>query len=102
MISLLLAVLTTSAGMVLYKLYVVRGTRAFLLLTVVTFALAPIFSFLALKVYTLDVVYIATSVNGLLVLWLSKRFLAESICFRQYLGSLLVTVGVTIYMARLS
>lgn len=100
MMSLLLAVLTTSVGMVLYKLYVVHGTRALLLLTVLTFLLAPIFSFLALKVYTLDVVYMATSVNGLLVLWLSKMFLAESIFFRQYLGALLIALGVAIYMAR--
>lgn len=93
-----LAVCSTSFGLMTYKKYMLNKQQSFLFITVALFLLAPVFNFIALKSLTIDVVYMATSLNGLVVLYLSRCFLKEKTTKNQFYGALLVFIGVTIYM----
>lgn len=92
------AVFATSAGVVVYKKYTRSKNVVTLITTIVLLLLAPISSFNALQYLTVDVVYMATSLNGLIVLCMSQFFLKENVEYNQLLGAVLVFVGVSIYM----
>ncbi len=92
------AILSTSLGVVTYKLFS-RSKKAYIFIVTVTLMLlAPVFSFLALTQLSVDEVYMATSLNSLLVLILSFYILRERVSHRQIKGALLVFLGVCVYM----
>jgi multidrug transporter EmrE-like cation transporter len=95
---LLLAILSTSFGMVCYKIFFLNRTRMKFILSILLFVAAPVFSYGALKGIDIDVVYVATSLNSLVVLFLSGFFLKEKIHTNQIIGCVLITSGVFIYM----
>ncbi|WP_220465502.1 EamA family transporter [Colwellia sp. BRX10-3] len=94
----LCAVLATSFGVVLYKQYAIKKRLLLLVTAIISFILAPVFSFLALKYLSVDTVYMMTSLNGLIVLILSYYVLKEKVVRMQILGAFLVFCGVSIYM----
>lgn len=59
---------------------------------------APIFSFIALKYLSIDMVYMATSLNGLVVLFMSRYLLNEDVKHDQLIGAFMVFLGVCVYM----
>jgi len=92
------AVLATSFGLVSYKYYSKHRKKIYLLLTIGLFLLAPVCNFMALEYLTVDVVYMATSINGFIVLLMSHLVLHEVVRPQQYLGALLVVSGVIVYV----
>ncbi|MBL4280043.1 EamA family transporter [Vibrio fluvialis] len=95
---LLLAIFATSFGMVCYKRYFLDKTRMNFILSVLLFVAAPAFSYGALQEIDVDVVYVATSLNSLVVLFLSGLLLKEKIRRNQIIGCVVITLGVFIYM----
>lgn len=92
------AILATSFGLVSYKYYSKYRNLIFMALTIVLFLLAPACSFMALKYLTVDVVYMATSINGFIVLLMSQLVLREVVRPQQYFGAILVVAGVVVYL----
>ena len=94
---LTLAVLVSSIGQVQYKAYALNGGAFTFSSAIVFFLLAPVFSYMSLKGISVDVVYIATSLNAFIVLILSKYFLSESVRPGQFMACLTVAAGVFVY-----
>lgn len=94
-----LAITSTSLGIVIYKVWSKNKRNITLLITIIFMVLAPIFSFIALKYLSIDLVYMATSLNGMIVLLMSRFFLNENVNHDQLIGAFLVFLGVCIYMA---
>ena len=92
------AVLATSLGLVSFKYFSKHRSPIYLMLTIGLFLLAPTCNFLALKYLTVDVVYMATSLNSFIVLLLSHLVLREVVNPKQYLGALFVVAGVVLYV----
>jgi drug/metabolite transporter (DMT)-like permease len=98
MIWLALAVIVSALGQVQYKRYSLSPNRLALVMTVLLFLMAPGFSYLALKGLGVDVVYMATSLNTFFVLVLSRMVLKERVEIGQYTSSLVIIIGVVVYM----
>jgi len=95
--ALLLVLVGTSLGQVLYKLYVQRRTLSLLLFALASFASGPLLAYLALKVLTIGQVYMTTRATHVAVLVLSRLVLKESIG-RQQIGAILtIVLGVIVY-----
>lgn len=94
---LVMAIFCASAGQVLYKAFTSNRKYSFLALTIALFLLTPLFSYLALKELTIDIVYVATSMNSIIILLMTSLFLRESVTTKQYLGAIITTVGVAVY-----
>ncbi|MEZ8169578.1 EamA family transporter [Vibrio sp. 10N.222.54.F12] len=92
------AILATSIGVVTYKEYSRNKSKITLFFTVALLMLAPIISFNALQYLSVDVVYMATSLNGLVVLFMTRFFLKENVTCNQFMGAVLVFIGVSVYM----
>lgn len=92
------AILATSFGLIAYKKYALDNQIILLILTVFFFLMAPVLSFISLKYLSVDIVYMATSLNGFIVLFLSQYFLKEKVKQHKFIGALLVFIGVSIYM----
>lgn len=90
-------VLATAGGQIAYKLYVERRSRLLLGVTIMCFVAVPFLSYGALRGVALDVVYMATSLTVVLVTGFSVALLGERLAPVQWLGSLLVVVGVIVY-----
>src|SRR5690242_11575572 len=96
-ISLALALIFTAVGQVMYKLYINSKRLIHYLITIISFILIPLFSFFALRHLSLDLVYISTSLTIILILFLSVIIFKEKITFGQFMGSLLIVIGIVIY-----
>ncbi len=94
---LLFAILLTALGQFCYKKFSLTQNRLYFYLTILLFVATPVFSFLALKGISVDVVYMFTSLTILIVLILSKTLLNEEITFRAYIGVLFITLGIIFY-----
>jgi len=92
------AVISTSLALVSYKKYTISAEKLYLLLTISLFMFAPVLNFSALQYLTVDIVYMGSSLNGLIVLVLSHYYLDERVIARQFAGAILVFIGVLIYM----
>jgi len=100
-LALLSALLFASFGQIVYKLYANTSKIYYLALTIFFFILAPFFSYIAMKQISVDMVYMATSLNSLLILSLSALILKEHVNKRQILASLIIFLGVVIYALQL-
>lgn len=96
-VALILAVLLTSFGQVLYKLYAIQKRFTYWIASIASFCLVPFFNYLALLGLPLDVVYMATSVTIVLVVYLGRVILKEEINVFRLAGILLIVLGIVIY-----
>lgn len=95
--SLLLAIMATAFGQFYYKKYSLSKQISFLVLAIVMFISAPVFSYLALKELSIDTVYMFTSLTILVVIGLSKYYLNEKIDRQKVIGILLILIGIIFY-----
>ncbi|WP_413285378.1 EamA family transporter [Vibrio sp. MA40-2] len=95
---LCLAIFSTSIGMIFYKLFFITKKKVYFFVTLVLFLLTPGLSFLSLKGLSVDVVYMATSLNSFIIIIGSYFFLKEKVNVYQYSGCLLIALGVILYM----
>ena len=94
---LLGTIVSTALGQFFYKIFILDKKKFFFYLTVFTFIMAPIFSMLSLKYYSIDIVYMFTALTILLVVLLSRFFLKEKITKKQVLGIGFIILGVVLY-----
>lgn len=97
MIFLIFAILTTCSGQIFYKLYFREKKKFLLLITVFFFTLTPLLSFQALKTLSIDIVYLSTALNIVLILLFSITFLKEQISKKKIFASFLIVLGVLIF-----
>ena len=97
MIFLIFAILTTCLGQIFYKLYFKERRKFLLLITVFFFTITPLFSFQALKTLSIDIVYLSTALNIVLILLFSILFLKEQVSKRKIFASFLIVIGVLIF-----
>jgi|LSQX01.2.fsa_nt_gb multidrug transporter EmrE-like cation transporter len=91
------AVISAAFGQFFYKSYAVMRLKLYIVLAVLFFLLSPILNMLSLKFYTVDFVYIFTSVSIALVVVLSNFYLGEKISYRHWLGIVFILLGVVGY-----
>jgi len=98
---LLSALIAASFGQVFYKLYSNTSKLYYLPLTILCFVSAPLFSYLTMKKLSVDLVYMATSLNSFIILSLSALVLKEHVNKKQIFASLIIFLGVVIYAVKL-
>ena len=94
---LTLAIISTAAAQILYKLFFLRQKKIYLVATVAMFCLVPAMSYMALKQWPLSTVYMATGLTYVLVLIMAKLLLGETISRRKMQAMLLIVGGVVIF-----
>lgn len=94
---LLFALLFTAVGQLLFRMYYVCKSRAYLTAALGTFLAVPIFSYFALLNLTLAFVYMSTALTHVLVLILSQKFLKERLVREQYLSMFLIVIGIVVF-----
>ena len=92
-----LTILLTAAGQLVYKLYFRDRDRRLIVLSIVLFVAVPICNYQALRVISLDEVYMATSLTIGLATLGSLWLLDERLVRPQWLGIVLVMAGVIVY-----
>jgi len=96
-IYLFLAVICTSLGQLTFKMFKNSQLKKYLALTIALFLVTPVFSFMALKYISLDVVYMFTSLSIVLILFFSHWILKEKITLAQIFGTVVIIVGIVLY-----
>lgn len=96
---LFMAIMSTAFGQVFYKKYSLDRRLIYLALTLGFFLINPVFSFLALKNISVDIVYVSTSLTILTVAVLSRIFLGEIMPARTWTAIAIIVAGVFIYAA---
>jgi len=91
------AIISTALGQFFYKMFTLYGKKYFFYLTIFMFIFTPLFSMLSLKYFSVDMVYMLTSVTILLVVLLSRFFLKEQITQKQVIGIVFILLGVVLY-----
>ncbi|MBU1417910.1 MAG: EamA family transporter [Proteobacteria bacterium] len=92
--SLLFALLCTSVGQLLFRMYYVRTKKIYLVASLGMFLVVPVLSYFALVNLTLAFVYMSTALTHVLVLIMSHMFLKEHLTRKQYLSMSLIVVGI--------
>jgi drug/metabolite transporter (DMT)-like permease len=95
--ALVFALIATAFGQILFKLYFAKKNIYILGLALGLFIVTPALSFIAQMQLPLDVVYMSTASTYIMVLFLSRFFLHETISYRQILGALVIASGIIIY-----
>jgi len=90
----LLVVLFTATGQLLFRMHFLRSRRTYLVAALGTFLTVPLFSYLALRNLSLAFVYMSSAFTHVLVPILSRVFLDERIGARKALSIALITLGV--------
>ena len=91
---LLLALLCTSVGQLLFRMSYVRTKKIYLAASLGTFLAVPVFNYFALLNLTLAFVYMSTALTHVLVLIMSHMFLKEHLTRKQYVSMSLIVVGI--------
>lgn len=94
---LALAITCTATGQFFYKKHAIRPTLKYIASAVSLFVATPLFSYLALRTLSIDLVYISTSATILMVMLLSRFALKEESHPRHWLGCCLIATGIIIY-----
>lgn len=97
LVSLAFALLATSVGQMLFRMYYVRTQKIYLAAALGTFLAVPLFSYLALLNLTLAFVYMSTALIHVMVLVLSHLFLKERLTKRQYISMGLIVAGIVTF-----
>lgn len=92
-----IAILCTGGGQILYKYYVNKKKIIYLILTLISFVLIPVFNYLALKGLSYDTVYMAAAFTIAMVLGMSVLLLNEKINKVQLGGAILIMIGIVVY-----
>lgn len=95
--SLLLALLSTAAGQLLFRMHYVYKKKAYLIAALATFLAVPLFSYLALLNLTLAFVYMSTALTHIIVLVMSRLFLKEQLARKQYISMSLIVIGILVF-----
>lgn len=95
--SLLFALLFTTAGQLLFRMYYVYNRKAYLTTALCTLLAVPLFSYLALLNLTLAFVYMSTALTHVLVLAMSHVFLKERLTRKQYISMSLIIIGIIVF-----
>ncbi len=97
MLGVIASLLLTAGGQVLFKRYYGSHRRLDLLAALAMFGLVPITNFIALRGLPFGFVYMSTAVTQVLVLVMSRMFLAERIHPKALPGVVLVVAGIIVY-----
>ena len=95
--SLLAALVFTTVGQLLFRLYYVRTKKIYFAAALGTFMAVPVFSYLALLNLTLAFVYMSTALIHVLVLILSHIFLHEQFTKKQFISISLIVMGIIVF-----
>ena len=95
--SLLLTLLFTAVGQLLFRMYYVSTNKIYLAIALGTFLAVPIFSYLALLNLTLAFVYMSTALIHVLVVIMSHMFLKEHLTRKQYISMSFIVVGIIVF-----
>jgi drug/metabolite transporter (DMT)-like permease len=96
-VSLLFALLFTSIGQLLFRMYYVRTKKIYLAAALGTFLAVPVCNYLALFNLTLAFVYMSTALTHVLVLTMSHMFLKEHLTGKQYISMALIVAGIVTF-----
>jgi drug/metabolite transporter (DMT)-like permease len=97
LVSLAFALLATSVGQMLFRMYYVSTQKIYLAAALGTFVAVPLFSYLALLNLTLAFVYMSTALTHVMVLVLSHLFLKEHLTRKQYISMALIVAGIVTF-----
>lgn len=95
--SLMLSLLVTATGQLLFRMYYVRTKTIYLVASLGTFLAVPVFSYLALLNLSLAFVYMSTALIHVLVLIMSNIFLGEHLAGKQYISMFLIVIGIIVF-----
>ena len=94
------AVCAVAAGQIWYKYYFREHRKVFLVLSVLSFILATISNFIALKALSVDTVYTAGAATMALVVLYSVQVFREKVSGREWAGIACIITGIIIYNLR--
>ncbi len=94
---LLFAIVFTTAGQLLFKEFTTRKKKPVLFFAILCFVLTPLCAYGALRGFSIDIVYMATSITIALVMAGARVFLHEPLSGRQLASAGLIILGVIIY-----
>lgn len=94
---LISAIISTALGQFFYKIFTLYRKKYFFYLTILMFIFTPLFSMLSLRYFSIDLVYMFTSLTILLVVVFSRFFLKEQITKKQAIGIGFIILGVVLY-----
>lgn len=96
-LALVMAILATAAGHVLFKWGAVRDALLWKGAGVGMWALAPIFSLLALRQLSVGEVYVATAITPVITTIAGLTLFGESLSRRAAVGIMIVVCGVFLF-----
>jgi len=96
-ICLTIALIGTAIGQLFFKMHYQHTGKIFLFSALGTFAMVPVFSYLALLNLSLAVVYMSTALTSVLVLVLSHFFLNERITKQHMMAMVFIVFGVLLF-----
>ena len=94
---LVLLILFTALGQVLYKQYYVTKNRIYFAVAILLFILLPFINYLALKKLPLDVVYINSACIIVTINIISYIVLKEKLNMKQIAGICFIIIGLISY-----
>jgi drug/metabolite transporter (DMT)-like permease len=97
LLSLICALLATSVGQLMFRMYYVHTKKLYLAFALGSFLAVPLFSYLALLNLTLAFVYMSTALIHVLVLIMAQMFLREHLTRRQYISISLIITGTLVF-----
>ena len=97
MLMVIVAIVFTAGGQVLFKRYYLRHDRLDLYGAVALFVLVPVTNFVALRGMPFGFVYMSTAATQILVLLMSRFFLGEKLGKDALPGIALILAGIIVY-----
>ena len=96
-VSLIVALLATAIGQLLFKLHYHRPGNGYLYAALGTFILIPPVTYVALLNISLAAVYMSTAISNVLVLIMSRAVLKERITKRHVTAAVLIIAGIVVF-----
>jgi drug/metabolite transporter (DMT)-like permease len=97
MLAVLVGIVFTAAGQVLFKRYHLSHRRLDLYGAVSLFVLVPLVNFVALRGVSFGLVYMSTAATQILVLLMCRVFLGEKLGREALPGIALILAGIIVY-----
>jgi drug/metabolite transporter (DMT)-like permease len=97
MLAVILGIVLTAGGQVLFKRYYQRHRRLDLLAALAMFGLVPLINFVALRGMSFGFVYMSTAATQILVLLMCRVFLGEKLGRDALPGIALILAGIIVY-----
>lgn len=96
-LSVLLTVLSTSSGQLLYKLFSLKKKLKLFFLAIFFFGFAQLSNYFALRSIPIGVTYMMMGSNYIIILFVSALILKERISRTQVYAVLLIVFGILMY-----